>query len=147
MEYQSFTDNCGLTSRHISAIIRLNRILAERKFHSTPEILANGALNGAILENYVVSEIRKTYLNNAKECLLWYYRDKDAREIDMVIESDGELHPLEIKRSVNPSESLVKAFEVLDKGSVPRGTGAVICMRLDLSAISAQNLIVPVWMI
>lgn len=115
--------------------------------YSTPEILANGALNGAILENYVVSEIRKTYLNNAKECLMWYYRDKDAREIDMVIESDGELHPLEIKRSVNPSESLVKAFEVLDKGSVPRGTGAVICMRSDLSAVSAQNLIVPIWMI
>ena len=115
--------------------------------YSTPEILANGALNGAILENYVVSEIRKTYLNNAKECLMWYYRDKDAREIDMVIESDGELHPLEIKRSVNPSESLVKAFEVLDKGSVPRGTGAVICMRPDLSAVSAQNLIVPIWMI
>lgn len=115
--------------------------------YSTPEILANGALNGAILENYVVSEIRKTYLNNAKECLLWYYRDKDAREIDMVIESDGELHPLEIKRSVNPSESLVKAFEVLDKGSVPRGTGAVICMRQDLSAVSTQNLIVPIWMI
>ena len=65
----------------------------------------------------------------------------------MVIESDGELHPLEIKRSVNPPESLVKAFEVLDKGSVPRGFGAVICMRQDLSAVSAQNLIVPVWMI
>ena len=147
MEYQSFTDNCVLTSRSISAKIGSNRILAERKYHSTPEILANGALNCAILENYVVSEIRKTYLNNAKECLLWYYRDKDAREIDMVIESDGELNPLEIKRSVNPSESLVKAFEVLDKGSVPRGTGAVICMRKDLSAVSAQNLIVPVWMI
>ncbi len=115
--------------------------------YSTPEILANGALNGAILENYVVSEIRKTYLNNAKECLLWYYRDKDAREIDMVIESDGELHPLEIKRSVNPSKSLVKAFEVLAKGNVPRGTGAVICMRQDLSVVSAQNLIVPIWMI
>lgn len=147
MEYQSFTDNCGLTSRRISAKIGSNRILAEMEFHSTPEILANGALNGAILENYVVSEIRKTYLNNAKECLMWYYRDKDAREIDMVIESDGELHPLEIKRSVNPSESLVKASEVLDKGSVPRGTGAVICMRTDLSEVSAQNLIVPVWMI
>ena len=115
--------------------------------YSTPEILANGALNGAILENYVVSEIRKTYFNDAKDCLLWYYRDKDAKEIDMVIESDGELHPLEIKRSVNPSDSLVKAFEVLDKGSVPRGTGAIICMRPELSAVNAQNLIIPIWMI
>ena len=147
MEYQSFTDNCDLISRRISAQIGSNRILAERKYHSSPEILANGALNGAILENYVVSEIRKTYLNNAKECLMWYYRDKDAREIDMVIESDGELHPLEIKRSVNPSESLVKTFEVLDKGSFPRGSSVVICMRQDLSAVSSQNLIVPIWMI
>ena len=115
--------------------------------YSSPEILANGAINGAILENYVVAEIRKTYINCAKDCLLWYYRDRDAREIDMVIESDGELHPLEIKRSANPSSDIVKAFEILDKGSVPRGTGAVICMRSELSAVNSQNLIVPVWMI
>ena len=115
--------------------------------YSSPEILANGAINGAILENYVVAEIRKTYINCAKACLLWYYRDRDAREIDMVIESDGELHPLEIKRSANPSSDIVKAFEILDKGSVPRGTGAVICMRTELSAVNSQNLIVPVWMI
>ena len=65
----------------------------------------------------------------------------------MVIESDGELHPLEIKRSANPSSDIVKAFEILDKGNVPRGTGAVICMRSELSAVNSQNLIVPVWMI
>ena len=115
--------------------------------YSSPEILANGAINGAILENYVVAEIRKTYFNDAKDCLMWYYRDKDAREIDAVIESDGALHPLEIKRSVNPSDSLVRAFDVLDKGSVPRGMGALICMRPELSAVNSQNLIVPVWMI
>ncbi len=115
--------------------------------YSSPEILANGAINGAILENYVVSEIRKTYFNNAKECLMWYYRDKDSNEIDMVIESDGELHPIEIKRSVNPPSELVSAFSVLDKGSVPRGKGAIICMRQELSAVNVDNLIVPVWMI
>lgn len=115
--------------------------------YSTPEILANGAINGAILENYVVSEIRKTYHNNAKECLMWYYRDKDSNEIDMVIESDGELHPFEIKRSVNPPIELISAFAVLDKGSVPRGKGAVICMRPELSAVNSENFIVPIWMI
>ena len=112
--------------------------------YSSPEILTNGAINGAILENYVVSEIRKSYLNSAKDCLMWYYRDRDSREIDMVIESDGELHPFEIKRAVSPSADLV---EILDKGSVPHGTGAIICMRPELSAINSQNLIVPVWMI
>ena len=115
--------------------------------YSSPEILANGAINGAILENYVVSEIRKTYMNCGKECLLWYYRDKESNEIDRVIESDGVLHPLEVKRSVNPGSELVKAFRVLDKGSVPRSTGAILCMRPDLSAIDSEHLIVPIWMI
>jgi len=115
--------------------------------YTTPEILANGAISGALLENYVVSEIRKTYFNDAKDCLLWYYRDKSSNEIDMVIESDGLLHPLEIKRSVNPGSELIGAFEVLDKGSVPRGKGAILCMRPELSAINADNFIVPIWTI
>ena len=115
--------------------------------YSSPEILANGAINGAILENYVVSEIRKTYLNCGKECLLWYYRDKDSNEIDMVFESDGMLHPLEIKRSVNPPNEIIKAFSILDKGTVPRGQGAVLCMRPELSAINSDNFIIPIWMI
>lgn len=115
--------------------------------YSSPEILANGALNGAILENYVVAEIIKTYHNQGKECLLWYYRDKEMREIDLIMESDGQLHPLEIKRSVNPGKELVGTFEVLDKGRVPRGKGAVLCMRPALSAIDRDNYIVPVWMV
>lgn len=115
--------------------------------YSSPEILANGAINGAILENYVVSELLKSYHNNAKECLLWYYRDSNSNEIDMVIESDGMLHPLEIKRSVNPGNELIGAFAHLDKASVPRGNGAILCMRPKLSAINSENYIVPIWMI
>lgn len=115
--------------------------------YSSPEILANGAINGAILENFVVSELLKSYHNNAKECLLWYYRDSNSNEIDMVIESDGMLHPLEIKRSVNPGSELISAFHLLDKASVPRGNGAILCMRPKLSAINSENYIVPIWMI
>ena len=115
--------------------------------YSSAEILANGAINGAILENYVVSELLKSYHNDAKECLLWYYRDKSSNEIDMVIESDGMLHPLEIKRSVNPGSELLNTFNLLDKASVPRGTGAILCMRPKLSAVDADNFIVPIWMI
>ena len=89
--------------------------------YSSPDILANGALNGAILENYVVSEVLKTYQNDAKECLLWYYRDKEMHEIDMIIESDGMLHPLEVKRSVNPGSKLIGAFDILNKGTVQKG--------------------------
>ena len=115
--------------------------------YSSPEILMNGAINGAILENYAVSEIRKTWLNNAKECLLHYYRDKDTHEIDLVIESDGKLHPLEIKKSTNPGTELASAFKVLDKGAVPRGAGAILCLRETLSAIDRDTVILPIWMI
>ena len=115
--------------------------------YSSPEILMNGAINGAILENYTVAEIRKTWLNSAKECLMHYYRDKDTNEIDMVVEADGELHPLEIKKSTNPGTELASAFKVLDKGSVPRGTGAILCLREELSAIDRSTFILPIWMI
>ena len=115
--------------------------------YTTPEILESGAINGAILENYVVSEIRKTYQNEADDCLLWYYRDKDSNEIDLVIECNGKVHPMEIKRSVNPGSEIVNAFKILDKGTVPRGKGAILCMRPELSAVDSDNYIVPVWMI
>ena len=115
--------------------------------YSSPEILQNGAINGAILENYTVAEIRKAWMNNAKECLLHYYRDKDTNEIDLVIESDGELHPLEIKKSSNPGTELASAFKVLDKGAVPRGSGAILCLRETLSAIDRNTFILPIWMI
>ena len=89
----------------------------------------------------------KSYHTAAQDCLLWYYRDKDNHEIDLIMESDGQLHPLEIKRSINPGSELIGAFTVLDKGSVPRGKGAILCMRPELSAINADNYIIPIWMI
>lgn len=115
--------------------------------YTSPEILANGALAGHILENYVVMEIIKSYKNAARDCLFWYYRDKDNKEVDMILESDGMLHPIEIKRSVNPGTELVGAFSVLDRATTPRGTGAIICMRPELSAVDSSSLIVPVWYI
>ena len=61
---------------------------------SSAETLESGAMNGAILENYVVSEIAKTYLNCGQEPFMYYYRDKDAKEIDIVLEHDGVLNPI-----------------------------------------------------
>ena len=114
---------------------------------STPETVESGAMNGAILENYVVSEIRKTYLGGGKEPYMYYYRDKDAKEIDVVLEHDGVLDPIEIKKTSSPGTELTKVFALLDKSSTPRGKGAVICMKPVLSAIDRENYIVPVWII
>ena len=114
---------------------------------SNAETLESGAMNGAILENYVVAEIMKTYLNCGKEPYLYYYRDKDAKEIDIVLEHDGVLNPMEIKKTSNPGTKLIKVFNLLDKSSTPRSKGAVICMKPGLSAIDRDNYIVPIWMI
>lgn len=114
---------------------------------SSAETLVNGAMNGAILENYVVAEIMKTYLNSGKEPYMYYYRDKDAKEIDIVIEHDGVLNPIEIKKTSNPGSELIKVFDLLDRSSTPREKGAILCMKPGLSAIDRDNYIVPIWMI
>lgn len=114
---------------------------------SSAETLESGAMNGAILENYIVSEIMKTYLNNGKAPFMHYYRDKDAKEIDIILEHDGVLNPIEIKKSANPGSELVKVFGLLDNASIPRSKGAVICMKPELSAIDRENYIVPIWVI
>jgi hypothetical protein len=114
---------------------------------SSAETLENGAMNGAALENYVVSEVKKSYLNCGREPFVYYYRDKDSKEIDIIIESDGKLYPIEIKKTSNAGMELTKVFRLLDKSSTPRAKGAVICMRQAVSAIDRDNYIVPVWTI
>lgn len=114
--------------------------------HNSPDILQNGAINGAILENYAVAEIMKSYMNNAQSPLLWYYRDKDGKEIDLLIETDGKLQPIEIKKSANPGRELLSAFNILDSTG-KRGKGAVVCLRETLTAYDSDNFIVPVWQI
>lgn len=115
--------------------------------YTSAEILGEGALSGSILENYVVTEILKSYHNDAQDCLIWYFRDNKNREIDIVMEENGKLLPMEIKRTQNPGSELVHPFTLLDKGNMPRGTGAVICLKEELSAFDKDNLIVPVWLI
>lgn len=113
----------------------------------SPETLAVGAMAGALMENYVVSEVRKGYAAQGEEPLLYYYRDRDAREIDLVLESDGQLHPIEIKRTASPNLAMTNSFSALDRGSVPRGTGAIVCMAPRLQALDSQTLVIPAWMI
>lgn len=115
--------------------------------YSSPDILANGSINGAILENYIVSEIRKTYLNAGMECYLHYYRDKDTKEIDLIIVSDGLLHPLEIKKAATATLSMVSSFSVLTKSSIPTGIGGVLCLKESFTALNKDVLVIPAWTI
>ena len=115
--------------------------------HSSPEILQNSSINGAILENYTVSEIKKSYANSGKELNMYYYRDKEQREIDLILETNGVLHPIEIKKTSNPTLLMTKNFAILEKADVKFGQGAIICMKDKLLALSKDVLIVPAWYI
>ena len=114
---------------------------------SSPEVAESGAMSGALLENFTVSEIVKSYQNAGLEPFLYFYRDRDAKEIDVVLEGDGKLCPLEIKKTALPDKRLTRVFGVIDKGPLQLGTGAVLCMAEKLSALDRNNLIVPIWMI
>ncbi len=114
---------------------------------SSPEVAESGAMSGALLENFAVSEIMKSYQNSGLEPYLYFYRDRDAKEIDVVIEGDGKLCPLEIKKTATPDKRIIKMFGVLDRAELTIGTGAVLCMAEHFGAFDRKNLIVPIWLI
>ncbi|MDO5116361.1 MAG: ATP-binding protein [Synergistaceae bacterium] len=114
---------------------------------SSPEVAESGAMNGALLENFTVSEIVKSCQNAGREPYIHYYRDRDAKEIDVIMEGDGKLCPLEIKKTATPDRRLVRTFKAIEKSPLQRGVGAVLCMADKLGAFDRNNLIVPIWMI
>lgn len=114
---------------------------------SSPEVAESGAMSGALLENFAVSELMKGYQNAGLEPYLYFYRDRDAKEIDVLLEGDGKLYPLEIKKTALPDRRIVRTFDVIEKSPLQRGTGAILCMVQEFSAIDRNNLIVPIWMI
>lgn len=114
---------------------------------SSPEVAESGAMGGALLENFAVSEIMKSYQNAALEPYLYFYRDRDAKEIDVIIEGDGKLCPLEIKKTATPDKRIIKTFGVIGKAPLEIGTSAILCMAEQFGAFDRDNLIVPIWMI
>ena len=125
----------------------------------TPEVLERGAMAGAFFESYVFSEIYKSYLNAGKEPPVFYYRDKDQKEIDLLLYQNGVLSPVEIKKAASPGKAAVKNFHVLNPVSTPEafggletlkveiGTGSVVCMANDLLPVDEKNWYVPAWLI
>lgn len=114
---------------------------------TSAETAMEGAMNGALLENYTVAEVVKSYQNSGLEPFLYYYRDADAKEIDLLLERDGKLFPVEIKKMATPPKKLTKVFELIDKSPLQRGTGAILCMADKLGAFDQNNLIIPISLI
>ncbi|HOD93911.1 MAG TPA: ATP-binding protein [Clostridia bacterium] len=112
---------------------------------NTPEVLQNGAMARAFFETFVIAEVIKSYLNKGRDLSLYFYRDKDMNEIDLLILQNGTLYPIEIKKHADPSMKDISAFRVLDKiSNIKRGKGGVVCMYDNLITLSNEDMVIPV---
>ncbi len=107
------------------------------------EVLEAGTMAGNFFENFIVVEIIKSYYNAGElRPPLYFYRDKEKREIDVIIEQNGTLYPIEIKKSAKPERGMIENFKVLEKvGKV--GPGAVICMYDKILNLDETNKAIP----
>ena len=164
-----------LLSSHLVALVRpfsnnlLKRVVKTPLLHfldtglaahllrwGNPEALERGAMSGAFFESWVFSEIYKSYVNAGRTPPIYYYRDKDKREIDLLLYENGRISPIEVKKAASPAKAAVKHFSVLsplnstDGLSALKteiGTGSVICMSEKLLPIDEKNWLVPSWLI
>lgn len=95
---------------------------------SSPETLEAGAMSGPILETWIMGELLKSWLHNGLRPPFYYYRDRDQKEIDLLIIQDGTVFPLEIKKTASPDKRDIRHFAVLEKLGMPVGMGGVICL-------------------
>lgn len=113
---------------------------------NTTGVLKNGAAAGAFFESFVISEIIKSYCNRGiVDPPLYFYRDKDMNEIDLVIEENGTLYPLEIKKDADPQKKDIDAFGLIDRiPGVKRGAGGVICLYDRLITLRGNDRVIPI---
>jgi len=109
----------------------------------TRDTLMKGAAAGHYFENHVVIEMVKGYACSPTKANMTYYRDSNAKEIDIFVEQGGLIHPLEIKMSARPDTREVQKFNVLDKISVQQGNGGIVCMCEEVIPIDSMNCFVP----
>ena len=107
------------------------------------KVLQNGAMSGAMFETFVIGEIIKSWANSngvTPNMNLYYFRDKDGNEIDLLIKRNGVLYPIEIKKHINCDKGDITAFKQLDKlPDMKRGEGCVVCMADDVFPITPTD--------
>jgi len=105
------------------------------------------AMSGHFFETWAVSEIIKSYYNSGRRPPVFYYRDTDQKEIDIVLEANNTLYPFEIKKSASPGKNTVRHFETLRRTKKEIGAGGVICMTDNVYPINNNYYYVPVWLL
>ena len=112
---------------------------------TSPEVIAAGARAGPFFETCVVVEILKSLMNAGIQPPLFYYRDKDTVEIDLLIYRDGTLFPIEIKKGATPKPGWIRHFRSMEKLKVPLGSGVVVCMCKQIVPLEKKVTAVPIW--
>jgi predicted AAA+ superfamily ATPase len=110
---------------------------------SSPEALEAGAMSGAILETWFMAEILKSYWHHGLAPQLYFYRDKDQKEVDLIIERDNVLYPIEFKKTASPGKTAAKSFPALSKLGRQLGPGAVLCLKETDVPLSAEVTAIP----
>lgn len=110
---------------------------------TSPEVLMNGAMAGAFFESWCVAEILKSYVNAGETPNFYYYRDKDKNEIDLVIERNGKIYPVEFKKAATVSKADIKHFNKLADLKTPVGTGTLISLYPDSILIKDSVKTIP----
>jgi predicted AAA+ superfamily ATPase len=111
--------------------------------YSSPETLASGPLRGAIFETWCVTETLKSWWYALKDPPVYYYRDKDGAEIDLLFEAEGGLYPVEIKLGASPKRDWIRHFAALERLGLPTRPGAVLCLVQEPFPIDRQNTAIP----
>lgn len=112
---------------------------------TSPEVMRTGAMAGAFFETYVVSEIIKSFANQGIEAPVYFYRDKDKIEIDLMIYQDNTLYPIEIKKTATPNSEDAKNFYITNRiKNMQIETGTIICNCSKPVAISPEVFALPV---
>lgn len=111
---------------------------------SSPETLAAGAMSGAILETYVLSELLKSWWHRGKTPQLYYYRDRDDNEIDFLFHQDRVFYPVEVKKSASPKREMAQSFKVLSRLKQQVGEGAILCLCHQIVPLTETVDAVPV---
>ena len=108
----------------------------------TPETLESGAMSGAFFESWCISEILKGYWNSGVESVpLSFYRDKDGREVDLLIETPDGIHPVEFKKSATPKPDDISNFRVLERIGLQLKRGALVCNCPEVMPFPNKNAI------
>lgn len=114
--------------------------------YTDAKILEKSLYSGAIFETYIISEIIKSYTNNGKDPTkyLYFYRDKNQKEIDLLVIDNGKVYPVEIKQNGNPGREAIKNFSVVSKFGMEVMNGIVLCLCENIYAIDENNYAVPI---